>query len=103
MCAYIMVEPTKLKPRFFMSLLIVSEAGDVAGICDVSFHLLTIGLPSMNAQMYLSKEPNSFCTFKNVFAFETADATFKRLRMMPSFCKSFSILLSVYLATLFTS
>jgi hypothetical protein len=39
-----MVDPTKLKPRDLMSLLIASDTAELAGICDDTFHLFTIGL-----------------------------------------------------------
>ena len=35
MCAYMMVEPTKVKPRFFRSLLSWSDTLVVAGIRDI--------------------------------------------------------------------
>ena len=46
-----MVEPTKLKPRFLRSLLMVSESGVRAGIWRSAFQRFTIGLPSTKPQM----------------------------------------------------
>ena len=55
MCAYMIVEPTNLKPRFFSSSASASDSFDVAGICLVCCHRFTIGLPPTNYQMNLSK------------------------------------------------
>jgi hypothetical protein len=46
-----MVDPTKVKPRFFMSLLSASDTGLVAGTCFMFRHRFWTGLPSMKLQM----------------------------------------------------
>jgi hypothetical protein len=101
--AYIIVEPTNLNPRFLRSLLTASEMSVVAGTCPGSVHAFLMGFPSTNCQMYRSNDPNSSCTLRNAFALVTAAATFKRLRMIPSFASSFAILASVYRETFFGS
>jgi hypothetical protein len=70
--AYTIVEPTNLNPRFFISLLISSETFVFAGISFKDFSLLLIGFPFTNPQIYLSKVPNSFLTFKNALALVTS-------------------------------
>ena len=44
----------------------------------------TFGRPPTNPQRYLSNDPNSFCTARNALALAIAEATFSRLRMIPS-------------------
>src|SRR5712692_2969245 len=52
MCAYMMVEPTKLNPRRLRSLLNASNSSDVAGISLIAFHRFRRGRPSTNRQPY---------------------------------------------------
>src|SRR5437879_5743221 len=98
-----MVEPTKLKPRIFRSLLIASDSSlhARAGLDDA--RRFGIGLPPTNCQMYVSNEPNSFCTSRYDFAFAIADAIFRRLRTMPGFFSNCCCLRVVYRATVLGS
>ena len=80
---YVMTEPTKLMPRFFMSLLRRIEILDSTGISESSFQCLSICCPSVKPQRYASKEPNSFCIFCTTSAFLQTLKILFRFRMRP--------------------
>src|SRR5208282_2186306 len=63
-----MVDPTNLKPRPIISLLIASDSTVRAGTCLSARHWLTRGRPPTKRQTYSLKLPNSFCTARNAFA-----------------------------------
>src|SRR5512135_3411036 len=67
-----MVVPTNLNPLLIKSLLMASDSGVLEGISVIFFQLFRTGLPFTNCHMYLSKLPNSFCTFRNALALVTA-------------------------------
>src|SRR5436305_11870375 len=98
-----MVEPTKLKPRFFKSLLMASDSGVLAGTPCPAFQEFIFGLPPVNCQMYLSKEPNSFWTARKALAFCVADLIFSLLRILPGFFSRTLCFLVSYFATFFGS
>jgi protoporphyrinogen oxidase len=103
MWAYTIVGPTNRNPRFTKSLLIFSLNSDLGGISFSDFHSFRIGLFPTNPQIYLSKLPNSFCTFKNAFAFSIVARIFCRLRIIPASCINPSTFFSSYFATFFGS
>ena len=79
-----MVGPTKVKPRFRRSLLIVLDTAVCAGTSSSFVHAFRVGRPSTNRQTKRSKLPNSSCTARNARALLMADPIFSRLRMIPS-------------------
>ncbi len=99
MCAYMIVLPTKVNPRFFKSVLSASDALDVAGSSLSVFHALMICLLLTKDQMYLSKLPHSFWIARKRLALLTAALTLSLLRIMFGFNNNFSIVLSVNRAT----
>lgn len=85
------VEPTKFIPLFFRSLEILSDSSVLAGMSWWLLGLFFIGLFLMNAQMYLSKLPNSFLISMKILAFRIADFIFNLFLMIPAlFNSSFS-------------
>src|SRR3954449_7466124 len=98
-----MVLPTKLKPRFFKSLLMASDSGVKAGSICPACQELIFGFPPTNFQMYLSKEPNSFWTARKALAFCAADLIFNLLRIMPGLFSRELCFSESYLATFFGS
>src|SRR5699024_448729 len=61
-----MTGPTNLNPRFFKSLLNNADSFVDAGTSSCDFQSFKIGFPSTNCHTYLSKLPNSSCTFTNM-------------------------------------
>src|ERR1700676_420572 len=94
-----MVEPTKRKPRFCRSLLMASDSFVFAGTRLCVFQAFCFGVPPTNAQIYLSKLPNSLCTLRKACALLTAASTFSRLRMIPASLSSAFFLRASYRAT----
>ena len=63
-----------MKPRFLRSLLIASDMVVFVGSCISFVNLFFMGLPSTNPQMYLSNEPNSSLTSRNLAALFIVDS-----------------------------
>src|SRR3989442_15908916 len=78
-----MVDPTNVKLLFRRSLLRASDSGVIEGISLRDLNACLIGFPPTYLQAYLSKEPNSFCSFRNSFASVMADLIFRRVRLVP--------------------
>src|SRR2546428_9589374 len=78
-----MVDPTNVKLLFRRSLLRASDSGVIEGISLRDLYACLIGFPPTYLQAYLSKEPNSFCSFRNSFASVMAALIFRRFRMIP--------------------
>jgi len=82
MKAWQIVGPTNLKPHFFKFLLILSDSGELDRSWELFFHLFTIGLPLTKFQIYLSKDLNSICVFRNARALLIVARIFCLLRIM---------------------
>src|SRR2546428_13007517 len=78
-----MVDPTNVKLLFRRSLLRASDSGVIEGISLRDLNACLIGFPPTYLQAYLSKEPNSFCSFRNSFASVMAGLTFLGFRTVP--------------------
>jgi len=97
--AYMMVGPTKRNPRFFMSLLIASDSGEVARIVSTSCALGDFTKP----HKYFANDPNSFFTLSAHKALLRTDQIFNRCLTTLDLAKTFSSSRSVITAQRFMS
>src|SRR3989442_11023361 len=95
-----MVDPTNVKLLFRRSLLRASDSGVIEGISLRDLNACLIGFPPTYLQAYLSKEPNSFCSFRNSFASVMAALIFRRLRIIPGTSRGRRTSPLLYFATL---
>ena len=79
------VEPTKRKPRFLRSFEILSERGVLDGISLRVLKEFFMVEPWTKDQMYLSNDPNSFCTFRKAFALSIVEDILRRFLTMSGF------------------
>src|SRR2546428_13104546 len=85
-----MVDPTNVKLLFRRSLLRASDSGVIEGISLRDLNACLICFPPTYLQAYLSKEPNSFCIFRNSFASGMAVVVFAGVFIFLGFGRSLS-------------
>src|SRR5882672_3411031 len=103
MKAYMIVEPTNLKPLPFSSFDKASESAVRAGIAAGVRGRLSIGLPFTCCQRNAEKLPHSFCNARKQRALTTADSIFSRFRTMPGLRSRVCFFFVLYLAIFFGS
>ena len=88
MNAYMIVEPTNLKPRAFSAFENASDSGVRAGTSFIVRRAFTIGAPPTKLHANFAKLPDSSCTSRNAFAFAIAASILSRLRTIPASASS---------------